>query len=371
MISPFRLRGMMLLKLIITNKIFVGVYMKNMLLKIQIRILIWAAISGILISLSFPSTVFASGVQYSVRFTAGYVSGNTGTKNVYYILDNGSSQFLGTVSQSSSLDVTFNATFSNTIRVYVQISDDAIYNEHLYINGSLQASGNVGNGGLTYSRGDTTAPTGRITYPISGVPITHCPIIITANVSDDNSGIDWVIYLVKYDGIWHQIGTDNSTSGSNGYGTPWDCSQVQDQELDFRISARDNAGNQGNVLGGDVIANLSKGQTSPTITQTSTVIQSVPTLTSTATPVPPPTATVIPATPTIIEPTATPVPPSTLATELATLATELAANTSTAGPKQLPTQTSIPKTQTRIPLCTSALIPLILSFVILLWRKHL
>jgi len=71
-------------------------------------------------------------------------------KDVYYVLDGSTDQHLGTVSQASSMDTTFAATFSDTVGVYVQIGDDAIYNEHLYINNNLVSTGSVGNAGLIY-----------------------------------------------------------------------------------------------------------------------------------------------------------------------------------------------------------------------------
>ena len=337
--------------------------LKIKLPKIPFQLLIRAAILTFLISAYFPSNAFANAVQYSVRFTASYVSGNTGSKSVYYILDGGSSQLLGTVSNTTSLDVTFNATFSTSARVYVSISDDAIYNEALYINSNLVASGSVGNGGLTYTRNDSTPPSGRITYPISGMTITKCPIMVTANVSDDISGVAWVIYLVKYDGVWHQIGTDDSASGADGWGTPWNCSQVADQELDFRISARDNAGNQGNILGGDVLVALSRSQ--PTSTMTLVPSQtSLPPVKTTAV-IPIPTQTLVVNTSTL-QPAPTAMPPTATLTAVPTQTPEQPTNTSL----PLPAPSPVPKSSPKIPpipilLCSSILIPLVLGLGLL------
>jgi hypothetical protein len=305
----------------------------------------------LLICAFIPSVVFASTAQYSVRFTASYVSGNTGGKNVYYIVDGGAAQLLGTVSQAGSMDSTFNATFSDTIRVYVQIGDDAVYNEHLYINNNLVSNGNVGNAGLTYVRNDSIPPSGKITSPISGKIITQCPMMIAANVTDDNSGVDWVIYFVKYDGIWHQIGTDNSSSNTGGYSTQWDCSQVSDQSVGIRISARDNAGNQADILGGDVTITLARGQTNPTPLSSSPT-QAPVVITATMAP----TETMVQAT-------------STIAVTLSPTPVQLT-QTNTVAPSPTPVQKSTPNNPFGITLCSSIFLPLLIGFIFLLWRNR-
>ena len=216
---------------------------------------------ALLILTLFPTGVFATATQYTVRFTASYKSGTGGTKNVYYILDSGSATLLGSVSNTANGDFTFTPSFSEKVRVYVDINDDTIYNEALYIDNKLVSSGAVGGGGITYTRNDSVAPTGKITSPVSGATIKQCPLLIMADANDDNSGIDWVVYSANYDGIWHQIATDSSTSGVQGWSTQWDCSQVSDQQIKLEITAQDNAGNIGNNLGGAVIINLATGKT--------------------------------------------------------------------------------------------------------------
>lgn len=197
----------------------------------------------------------------TVRFTAVYRSGNSDTKSVYYETDHGGSHYLGTVSGSSNGDFTFSADFSHYIRVYVSIDDDAIYHSHLYINGDVVAGGDVGNGGLSYSRADWTGPSGRITSPINGTTITQCPLVISANVADDNSGVAWAVYNVYYDGVWHQIASETQDSGASGWGTVWDCSQVADQEIKLGIIVQDSAGNKVVNPNGLVTVNLAKGGT--------------------------------------------------------------------------------------------------------------
>ncbi|MCE1253283.1 MAG: hypothetical protein LWX83_06995 [Anaerolineae bacterium] len=333
--------------------------MKTTIFKFSLHQLIRVAVFVLVLFAAIPTPVAASSVQHSVRFTASYVSGNTGTKNVYYVLDGGSSQLLGTVSSGSSINITFSVTFSSSVRVYVQIDDDAIYNEHLYINGDLVSNGSVGNAGLTYSRDDSSAPDGRIVAPIKNSIITQCPVMVRATVSDDDSGIDWVIYLVKFDGLWHQFGTDSSASGESGYGAYWDCSQVADQVVTFRISARDNSGNQADVLGGEVPVALARYKTNtpaPTFTNTNTST-AIPT--NTDTPVP-----------TQVPPTATPIPSETpTLTIIAASATPLPGETSVVVTPQ-PKVIGNPNAPIQIVLCSSFVLPLFLSLAFLMWRNR-
>ena len=339
--------------------------MKNRLLIISLRIVMLAALLSILASALFPYPVFASSITYTVRFTAAYVSGNTGIKSVYYVLDGGSAQLLGTVSSSSSLDISFNATFSNSIRVYVSIGDDAIYNEHLYINSNLGSNGNVGNSGLTYTRNDTTAPSGRIVSPISGAIIRKCPMLVVANVADDSSGVQWVIYTVKYDGVWHQIGTDSAASGVEGWSTPWDCSNVADQNVELAISAMDNAGNQGNILGGKVEITLQKGE--PTAQPSSTLAPSATALPAQPTSSPVPTAA---PSATLVPPTAAPPPSATPLPAKIVEATQTPVKTETPVPSAVVQATPSTTAPGRVPVCTAAFAPMMIGLGLTLWKKH-
>ena len=246
------------------------------------RILLNAIIVGLFTLSLIPMAVSAATIQYTVRFTATYKSGNTGTKNVYYILDNGNPILLGSVNNSAHGDFSFSPSFSDEVKVYVEIHDDALYSETLYVNGNQVSSGDEGNAGLTYSRRDTIAPTGKITSPVSGTTVTQCPLQISTKVVDDNSGIAWVSYLANYDGAWHQIASDNNYSGSLGWSTTWDCSQVADQAVELEISAQDNGGNTVQALGGIVTINLAKGAITPS---TSTATPE-PAFSNTATPTP-------------------------------------------------------------------------------------
>jgi hypothetical protein len=323
--------------------------MNNLRLKIPLRLFMCAVVLSLLVSASLPSPVFASAVTYSVRFTASYVSGNTGTKNVYYILDSGSTQLLGTVSSSSSMDKTFNATFSDKVRVYVEISDDAIYNEHLYINTNLVSNGNVGNAGLTYTRNDSTPPAGKITSPIANATITKCPETIMANVTDDSSGVQWVVYNVKYDGTWHQIGTDDSSSGTKGWSVAWDCSNVADQVLVLSISAMDNVGNQADNLGGLMNVILAKGQTSTQLTSTAIPMPTSVTLPSQA-PTQPQSSSTLSA--------ATPQPSNTMAATQTPVVIIITAT-------QMPTSASA-----KTPFCPAVFAPLFVGLGFVAWKKR-
>jgi len=346
--------------------------MKKYLIYKLPRLFLSAIILALLASVAIPSPVLANTVTYSVRFTASYVSGNTGTKNVYYILDGGSAQLLGTVSSATSLDVTFNATFTSSIRVYVEISDDAIYNEYLYFNGNLQTNGSVGNGGLSYSRGDTTPPSGRIVTPIYNAVITKCPMMVVASVGDDSSGVQWVIYNVKYDGTWHQLGTDNSSSGAAGWSTAWDCSNVADQAVEFAISAMDNAGNQGNLLGGIIHATLAKEQPTQAASPTPVPVQPSSTSAPSATAIQPQvTSTVEPSLiPTQPLPTATILPTQTV--QSASLP-EITSTAPAAGPpsgdSKKPALT-LSITPGRTPVCSAVFAPMFVGLGFMVWKKR-
>lgn len=329
--------------------------MKN-LIKKSIRLFICAMIISVLVGVSVPEKVFASTTR-TVKFTAAYVSGDTRVKNIYYILDGGSTHLLGTVSGSSSSAFTFDVSFTTSIRVYVEISDNAIYNEHLYINGNQVASGDVGNSGLTFTQSDNNPPEGHVSFPIAGTIITQCPLPIVAQVSDDSSGIDWVLYAVYYDGIWHQIATDDGDSGANGWSTLWDCSSVPDQEIKIAITAKDYAGNRGIHLGGDVIAKLVRGKTALEMTASST---------------PNPTATPVPPTATLTSsPTVTPVPPTETLTPSPT-----ATSTLTLTPTQMMAQVKPSPTPKRsktpqiVITCPSALAPLMVGVGVWAQKKR-
>ena len=228
-------------------------------------IVLKSIIISVIVILTFSnlsiSKVNASHQEYSIRFTAKFVTGDEGVRNVYYVVDGGSAHLLGTVKKNDPGDFNFDVTFSESIRVYVHLHDGSEYHEHLYVDGELVDSGDIGEGGLTYSVNgeDSEPPVGRIIYPISGGEITACPVIVRANVEDGENGVAWVVYWAYYDGVWHQIATDNAISGEKGWSTWWDCSKVTDQEIRLKISAEDNIGNRGSDLGGIVVVHKNTG----------------------------------------------------------------------------------------------------------------
>jgi len=85
---------------------------------------------------------------HTVYFVARYVSGDQYLRTVFYSVDGGSDRKVDNMWQQGSW--TFQATFSSSIHVYVNVNQGTVYYEELYIDGRLVASGNVGNEGLWY-----------------------------------------------------------------------------------------------------------------------------------------------------------------------------------------------------------------------------
>jgi hypothetical protein len=118
---------------------------------------------------------------------------------------------------------------------------------------------NVGGCGTAYTvsvtvlRPDTTPPTGRVTSPSTGAVISVCPLTIQAEVSDAESGVDFVEFHAWYDGNWHHLGNDSTSP----YSWSWDCAAVSSQEVRLTIHAWDNAGNEIMDPGGYVYVTLS------------------------------------------------------------------------------------------------------------------
>lgn len=86
--------------------------------------------------------------SHTIRFTAAYKAGNSVLRNVYYVLDGGSQVLLGTV--TSSFDQTFTVSYSNSIRMFVNVNPGTVYYEELYVDGVKVKYGYVSNNGLTY-----------------------------------------------------------------------------------------------------------------------------------------------------------------------------------------------------------------------------
>ncbi len=98
------------------------------------------------------SLIYATPTQigrlYTVTFVGHFVSGSQSPRNIYYYTDNGNKQLLAAV--GDEINKTFQAKFTNSIRVHVELEDGTIWHEELQVNGEMVASGDVGNSGLIY-----------------------------------------------------------------------------------------------------------------------------------------------------------------------------------------------------------------------------
>lgn len=86
---------------------------------------------------------------------------------------------------------------------------------------------------LYWESTDTEPPSGRMISPSDGSATNTCPVTISAEANDTQSGVAWVKFWVWYDGSWHEIYTD--TDGSDGWNASWDCSGIADQQVIFTI----------------------------------------------------------------------------------------------------------------------------------------
>ncbi|MFZ2517480.1 MAG: PKD domain-containing protein, partial [Anaerolineae bacterium] len=91
------------------------------------------------------------------------------------------------------------------------------------------------------SSGDTTPPTASWVTPSNGQTITSRTVQLTANASDDASGVNRVALSAKWDGSWHDVQTLNSAP----YTYAWDlCTAgVPNGDIELGLEAWDNAGN--------------------------------------------------------------------------------------------------------------------------------
>jgi thermitase len=88
---------------------------------------------------------------------------------------------------------------------------------------------------------DTNPPDGRITSPANNSATAAVPLTITANASDDVSGVNRVEFYANYcDGScgWRLISTDYSLP----YSTNWDWSSLADQHVQLTTHMIDNTG---------------------------------------------------------------------------------------------------------------------------------
>ena len=86
---------------------------------------------------------------------------------------------------------------------------------------------------------DTTAPTGALTAPANNSATSNPAFNLSANVSDNLTGITAVTFHAFYNSAWVQIGEDTVAP----YEVTWDASALSDQAIQFAIHATDGAGN--------------------------------------------------------------------------------------------------------------------------------
>ncbi|MBK9233217.1 MAG: hypothetical protein IPO15_20830 [Anaerolineae bacterium] len=90
------------------------------------------------------------------------------------------------------------------------------------------------------SSGDTTPPTASWVTPSNGQTITSRTVQLTANASDDASGVNRVALSAKWDGTWHDVQTLNSAPTL----MPGICVLLGcPTEIELGLEAWDNAGN--------------------------------------------------------------------------------------------------------------------------------
>ena len=105
-------------------------------------------------------------MAHNVRFTATFVAGSKFLRNIYYSADGAAEVLVGTA--VDNMDYSFTATFSQTIRVFVNLDAATTYNESLYVDGKLVASGIVSNDGLTYTITQKVSKTAGSNFTIVG-----------------------------------------------------------------------------------------------------------------------------------------------------------------------------------------------------------
>lgn len=113
---------------------------------------------------------------------------------------------------------------------------------------------------------DTNPPDGRITSPANHSATASFPLTITADASDDVSGVNRVEFYANYcDGScgWRLISTDFSLP----YSAAWDWSALTDQHVQLTTHMIDNTGKVRNDPGGYIEVDLDRMK--PTVSITS------------------------------------------------------------------------------------------------------
>ncbi|CAA9295359.1 MAG: hypothetical protein AVDCRST_MAG93-4213 [uncultured Chloroflexia bacterium] len=93
---------------------------------------------------------------------------------------------------------------------------------------------------------DTTPPTGTITSPGDRTQTSDPAFTVTADASDNASGVNRVEFYGLYDGSWHTLCTDSTAP----YSCAWNADSIADQAIVFTIHVVDNAGNRAMDPGG-------------------------------------------------------------------------------------------------------------------------
>jgi hypothetical protein len=97
----------------------------------------------------FNPTAAPKGSLHTIRFVAGPIPAGVEGYNVYYSVDNGAEQKLATM--GAKIDETFYPTFSQSIRVWVDIKPGTVLHEELHVDdNSVISSDSADNNGLTY-----------------------------------------------------------------------------------------------------------------------------------------------------------------------------------------------------------------------------
>jgi hypothetical protein len=122
--------------------------------------------------------------------------------------------------------------------------------------------------GPGYPRPDNNPPEGRITLPANYSAISSSPLTISADASDDVSGVDRVEFYVWYCDAtcaWRLIGTDYDAP----YAISWNWSNLSDQHIYLSIHIFDRSGKVRDDAGGYVEVDLDRSN--PAVSFTSPV----------------------------------------------------------------------------------------------------
>lgn len=95
---------------------------------------------------------------------------------------------------------------------------------------------------------DLVPPTGQLVAPTDGTITSTNSLLLEAEASDDESGVDRVEFRAFYGGAWHALGEDNTAP----YSLEWGTGQVPDGEVRLAVDVVDQASNRAETAGGEV-----------------------------------------------------------------------------------------------------------------------